>query len=275
LNRFTATLLSVAFGSIAAHAATIEVFPGTTWTEQSTFSCPCISSINGNMPRSGNGSLELSGARNRVAFGDITTFSTNLGLLSNLTALSFEFRTDNLGSAPPNSYPIMRVHVVDPTNGYVSELIWENGETTNVPFTTGTWQSYDVMASNSMYRFVNFYVPSTPSGFGTNRTFSDLPPGGGQTVQSITNWSNNLDTSLFNSAGLNQFGFSSAAYIAGFSVGIGGGATNFLGYADNVTIGFGGVNNTYNFEMVPEPSTFALFGLATAALAFARRRKNR
>jgi hypothetical protein len=265
-QKLTGILLFSAL-AVTSQAAIIEVLPGTTWTEQSTAGCPCTSSINGNQPRSGLGSLELIGPRSRFTFGDGVGFTTNLGLLSSLTALSYEFRTDVLGSAPAQTYPVMRIVVADPTNSFVSELIWENANNFEVPFVTGTWQSADVFASNNLWRFV---FPGATQG----RTFNDPLPAGAESNFSITNWANATDTSLFNSSGGSQSPFSAQAYIVAFSVGVGGGATGYLGYADNVTIGFNGVNNTYNFEAVPEPSTFALMGGAIAALAFARRKRS-
>jgi len=275
--KFFGQVTAAAIFAISLQAANITVYPGSSWTEQSTAGCPCNSSINGNMPRNGTGSLEIVGPRSRFALGDVTSFTTNLGLLSNLTAFSYDFLTSNLGSAPPNSYPIARLHLYDPINMYGSELVWENAETGNVAFSTGTWQSYNVFASGSIYRFVNFYIGPPPSGFGIRRTFNGPGPADAQTVQSIAAWSANTTSPLFNefaNGGLNQFGFSAQTYVVGVSLGIGGGATNYLGYADNVTLAFGNNSDTFNFEAIPEPSTYALMALGLGLMA-ARIRKRR
>ena len=271
--KFFAQVTAAAIFAMSLQAETFVVTPGGTWTEQSTSGCPCTSSINGNVPRSGNGSLEIVGPRSRFALGDITGFTTNLGLLSALTSFSYEFLTSNLGSAPANSFPIARLHLYDPINTYGSELVWENAETSNVVFSLNNWLTYDVFASSSLYRFVNFYAPSTPSGFGTGRTFSGPAITDAQTVQSIAAWSANTTSPLFRFGGLDQYGFSANTYIVGVSIGIGGGATNYLGYADNVTLGFNNLSDTFNFE-TPEPSTYALMALGLGLMA-ARLRKRR
>ena len=65
--------------------------------------------------------------------------------------------------------------------------------------------------------------------------------------------------------------------VFGISSGVGSGwSGNFYGAVDNITLGFtGGTSTTFNFEVVPEPSSAALAltaGLAGLIEAIRRRR---
>ncbi len=70
----------------------------------------------------------------------------------------------------------------------------------------------------------------------------------------LADWLNNLDPNT----GMLPVGqpgdpapptFSASTFIVGVNVGVGSGwGNNFLGFADNITLGFGGNSDTYRFE---------------------------
>jgi hypothetical protein len=253
LKGLTAAML-VGFGT--AQAAEIVVTPASgTWVSTGN-SGGGSSAITGTAPRSGNGSVEMTGDRTRFIMGNNFDVNSNLGLLDQLTQLTFDWRialaSAQSNTTHPDYTPALRVHIWD--NGERSELIWEgayNGTYGNT--TRDTW--YSSATTDVFHRWVN----------GSGTTFAS--PGGPQVNMTVTDWA----ASAY---------YSGNAYISGFSVGVGSTpGSGYLAFADNVTIGLGGATTTYNFELaaaaVPEPGSLALIGLGLFGAAAARRKVRR
>jgi hypothetical protein len=262
----------------SAGAATVTVFPGTTWFDQNTSAPLNTSQITADVARSGNGSLRVEGPRSRFATGTIfpTNATVSMGLLSALSAFSVDVRTDVVGSAPAASLPTIRLHLFDPTNNYRSELIWENAEVNTIAGPAlGSWYSVDIFNDAMLWRFVNTGAPE-------NGRTAPVGLANGTLSQSITDWINDTGPMAGQSgtAGT-QSPFSAQTFIGGISIGIGGGATGYVGYADNLRVAFtGGSDTTYNFEVrqsaaVPEPASLALAAIALLAMGAAGRRQSR
>lgn len=234
----------------SVQAAEIVVTPGSTlWTSPAGETrSGATAGITGTFARSGNGSLEMAGERTRTVMGSLYTTPVSLGLFDQLSSLTFDWAiaSGSVATLHPDYTPALRVTVID--GGVRSELIWEgvyNGTYGNT--TRDTW--YTSKTNDVFHRF---------SG-GT--TFEN----GSQLNLTLQGWQNSAY-------------YSDTAYIAGFSVGVGGSAgLGYRGFADNVAITLGGVTNTYNFELaaaaVPEPGSLALLGLGMLGAAVARRKQ--
>lgn len=189
---------------------------------------------------SGNGSLEMTGDRTRTQLGiQYAPLTTNLGSLSNVSGLTFDWRIAGDSTNPYNAdyTPALRL-LFNNGAGVRKELIWEGAY-------NGT---YGNTARNTWYHS------------STNDLFY-ITGGNVNAGQTIAQWASQLG----------------GATVAGFSVGVGSGATTgYHAFADNVAFTTGGVTTTYNFETagspgaVPEPATWLMmiagFGLVGGSM---------
>lgn len=193
--------------------------------------------INTEFARSGNGSVRFE-SLNGGAKADITYFTgQQLGTLDELTSLSYDWYRDLASDNPGAQAPSIRLLLGDGTS-----LVWEavyNGQTD--PVTEGSWVSSNAFAGGSGIFWRNTNQDD-------RRSFNDWLSVLGQTG------------------------------VVGVNSGVGSGWNGyFLGAVDNIEFGFNNSSKTYNFEVVPEPSSVAMGLIAggVGLVAAARRRSQR
>ncbi|WP_165073364.1 PEP-CTERM sorting domain-containing protein [Paludisphaera rhizosphaerae] len=180
-----------------------------------------------------------------IALGSFVASGVSLGSLSSLTALAYDWYRSSASTNSAVQAPSLRIYVSNGTNsGY---LVWEptyNG----VAVTTDVWHTSDAFAGGTGLFWANGSIPGAADPIAGLKTISD--------------WKSLL----------------SGYYVTGINSGVGSGWNGqFIGAVDDIKIGFDGVSTTYNFEVVPEPSSVALSLIAGACgLAEAvRRRRSR
>ena len=245
-----AVTMAVACGANAAEVIVTDLNP-------QGWSNPAIensgggsSAITSASARSGNGSIELFGDRTRWVLGDTPKAlgpGASLGLLSDFTDLSFEYRIDptsasNLGA---QYSPALRLTVWDGSAKfeYVYERVYQAGGYAGAA-AIGAWNT--TTSSSTFYQRV------------VNTSNNTAPSGTENTQATLSDWA---------------AGLSGSAYVTAVYVGVGSSVgSNYHVYVDNIT--FGG--DTYNFEtaVVPEPATWAMMimGLGAAGSVLRRRR---
>lgn len=151
-------------------------------------------------------------------------------------------------------HPTLRLGIVrlNPDNSVnVGYLVFEriyNGFSGAAP--TDTWVFDDIIASN-------YKLWATASlGFGDpNANINNV-------LKTISEW-----VAAANAVGAQLF-------VVSVNAGIGSGWNGqFTGAVDNITFGFNGNSNTYNFEVVPEPASLITIGAGLASLLDLRRRR--
>jgi len=198
------------------------------------------------------GKADIEYLANGVNFLGNYVASGSLGLLSDLSSMSYEWYRDGSSTTITHYHPVLRVLVdadgdlstVNDRGGLVFEGIY-NGSTVAA---TNTWVSNSIAASTFLWNF----------GLGVGFAF-DLDGSGYAYDDTLADW---------------QAYFPNAAII-GFNSGIGSGwSDTFTGAVDKISWTIGDVTTSTNFELqaVPEPSSL-LLSLAGAALLFLRQRR--
>lgn len=214
-----------------------------------------IVGVNGTYARSGNGSVYMEttlgpgGASSKADIELLPSATVNgagnyssgavLGQLSQLTAFGFDWYRSSTSTNNAVQHPSLRLQVISQDGSQFGYLVFERVyNSLTVP--TDAWQTDDVYANAATYNL--WSTGSLPGAFSNYTT-------------TLQQWMN---------AAANY-------YVVGVSAGVGSGWGQFQGAVDNISIGFGGVNTTYNFEVVPTPGAAAVLGLG-GLLAGRRRR---
>jgi hypothetical protein len=168
-----------------------------------------------------------------------------LGTLGNLTSLSYSWYRSSGGTAASFDTPVLRLYVASPDltkSGYlVFEPVYNALGNNAAP--VDQWESNDIVAENDHLWSTGSTLPNLNDYYSANVTLSA--------------WQSNYGSYV----------------VYGVSAGVGSGWGTFQGAVDDITFGFGGANTTYNFEVVPEPSTVSLVGAGLMGILIAIRRR--
>lgn len=215
-----------------------------------------IAGVNTYLPRSGNGSVLFNGSVgpggasskadvellvNAVPNGNGNFGTTGaLGRLRDLSSLSYEWYRESTSGATNHLHPVLRLQIVNQAGTQFGYIIFERIYNGFGVAPTDTWTADDLYANRTTY---NMWSTGTLPG-------------------AFTNFTTTLDTWMTSSENY---------FVVGVSSGIGSGWGTFTGAVDNIGVGFNGVDDVYNFEVIPTPGAAALLGLG--GLAAARRRR--
>ncbi len=200
---------------------------------------------------SGSAKADIEYLANGVSvFGNYAA-TGSLGLLSDLSSMSYSWYRDGASTTTANLHPVLRVIVdADGNLGTIGDrggLVFEGAYNGNLPATTDAWVSNTISMNTFLWNFglgIGFAADIDGTSYGYDSTLAD--------------W---------------QAYFPNAV-ILGFSSGIGSGwSGTFTGAVDKISWTIGDTTTATNFEVqaVPEPSS-VLLTMAGAALLFLRRR---
>jgi len=167
-----------------------------------------------------------------------------LGTLADLTSFSYNWYRASGGTASSFDVPVLRLYIASPDLTQSGYLVFEPvyNALGNNPAPVDQWESDDIVAEND-HLWSTGSLPKSGDYYGSDVTLSS--------------WQSNYGNYL----------------VYGISSGVGSGWGTFQGAVDDIAFGFGGNNTTYNFEVVPEPSTVMLVGLGLVGLLTLRHRR--
>lgn len=228
--------------------------------------------IRGNYARSGNGSAFLEttvgpgGASSKADFELLATgtdvggnyyAASSFGTLGSLTSLKYEWYRDSVSTNSTGQHAVIRI-LVDAdgnlgTTGDRGGLVFERAYNGGGAVPTNTWVSENLFAYGAGSG-ANLWTFGAGMAFAANGYGVDL-----------TDWKSGTGT------------IGAGSLILGFSMGVGSGWGPHKGAVDNLTVGFNGAEDTYNFEvqesqLIPLPSAGGM-ALAGLGILGARRRR--
>lgn len=210
--------------------------------------------ITGMLPRAGDGSIQfqtmtVTPGQDKADF-QLTWNPDPLRTMGSLDEVSYEYYRDSSSTTGANFHPVLRLffyldqgtpNLADDIVGlFIFEEVYQVGG--SVPL--DTWDFNDLLNQ----RFWMF-ISVSASGTGVVQNYG----------MTLNDWMNNLDPNTsMPPVGLpgdpTPPTLSAGTAIVGVNVGVGSGwGANFLGYVDNVRLGFGGTTDTYNFNVVNVP----------------------